>query len=431
MRNRRFQIPLLIASIYGLIVLPLGIYLWTLAVDSLPSDSSRLLRLVHEQIEKDYVEEIDEQELVFGAVKGMVENLDRWGTFVGPKKAHQFDQNQLEGTYSGIGVLLVDGEPRILSPLSGGPAEQVGLEVGDRFLEVGGQPVPPKEEANLTDWLRELLTGLSGETIELVIERDDERIPFTVQRGEVRNPRVLWAHLLDEERKIGYLHVRGFQRNVRQEFDQSIARLEEQAGGALGGLVIDLRFNPGGLLDEAVEMTNRFVSEGRIVTQRGREAIVEVHDADPNLCTHPDLPLAILVNGTTASASELMSAALQDHDRAVIVGSRSYGKGAVQSVFRWEDRDYRLKLTTSLYYPPSDRVIDRHHAEDKRGGIVPDIEVQVNNALLRDIDAMLGRVEVPYYYRERVLELGLPVPPTPDPSFDPQLAAALEALRGD
>lgn len=420
-------LPTALAAAYALVVVPLGIILWTRAISSLPDEGTRTLQLVHDQILEEYVDEIDSEKLFENAAKGMVGELDEYSAFIEPEKAEEFDQTQLNGVYTGIGVLLTPSGHQVLSPLPGGPAERAGVEAGDKFVRVAGD-VASETERESNQWLQERLLGREGEQVAVAVERDGAVVELDIDRGSVSEAKVGWAHVIDAERKIGYVAIRGFQRQVVEQFDQALDWLAEDAEGSLGGLIIDLRGNRGGLLDAAIAMTNRFLPEGRIVSQVGRKNETEVHDANPELCVLPALPLVILVDRDTASASELMAAALQDHDRAQIVGERSYGKGAVQSVYSWEDRPFRLKLTTSLYFPPSGRVIDKNYADDGRGGVIPDIPVEVDQAIRILTRRAIARREVPRQYREQVLAAGMALPPPPTPEDDPQLAAALAAF---
>ncbi len=447
----RFRSPttLVLALTYVLLVVPLGILLWSRAIDSLPTEEMHTLRLVHHQVLQDYVEERDGAALLEEAIAGMVERLDPYSRFVPAQEVEHFEEQELEGTYQGIGVLLVAGRTplTVQTPLRGGPAEAAGLRPGDRILAIGDDSLADLPAEDVLDRGEELLRGPAGSTVTLTIGRDssDEVVSLEVRRGHVANPRIKWGHLIDTERHIGYLHLAGFQRQAVEEFDAEVDRLRNEAGGDLRALILDLRHNPGGLLDEAIELANRFLPEGRIVSLRRRDdRLVEEHFARQELCRLPELPTVLLVDGITASASEVLTGALQDHHRAQVVGSRTYGKGVVQSIYQWNERDFRLKLTTSRYYTPDGRCIEGHMGQDpaeatRHGrapsarGLEPDTVVELGAADTARIARRLARYDVPPLWRDaaRTLatELGFELAEPLTPDEDAQLAAALSAAR--
>ena len=222
-----------------------------------------------------------------------------------------------------------------------------------------------------------------------------------------------------------------------EEFDAAVRKLTAAAGGELSGLIVDLRYNPGGLLSEAIELSNRFLTDELIVsTKRRGSRVVESHSAEPDKSTLPDLPLVLILNRRSASASEVTAGALQDHDRTRIVGERSYGKGVVQSIYQWENMDFRLKMTTSHYYTPKGRNIEKSMRRDDdgeaEGGLEPDRQERVDDELFKKLHRQLLRNQTPARYRERASalaeELGIEIDSLPDPADDPQLAAALEEI---
>jgi carboxyl-terminal processing protease len=243
---------------------------------------------------------------------------------------------------------------------------------------------------------------------------------------------------LDRDAGIGYACVAAFQRRTADELDEALADLAQAA--PLRGLVLDLRGNSGGLLESAVALANRFLRSGNLVSLRRRNGTeVRRYDADPALATHGELPLALLVDGRSASSSEVVAGALQDHRRATLVGTRTFGKGVVQSIYRWEDLDFRLKLTTSHYYTPSGRSIEgrlrRAGDGDEPGGLQPDEPVPMADGEADGLHRRLQAQEIPAPYKAAAKALAAELgfagehePPGPD--ADPQLARALAVLRG-
>ena len=323
-------LPILAALSFGAVIVPTGVLLWRRAFEPLPQEALAILRLVHHEVLDKYVFEKDADELVMDAVSGMVRELDDYSAFIEPEDVEAFQGSQLEGTYVGIGVMLHgDHVPvTIESPLLGGPAERAQLRPGDRILAVNGEDLSVEDPADALEAAVAALRGEAGSTSRLRIGRGDEGATFEVEvmHEEVAQPRVKWMQLVDAEQRLGYVYVEGFQRGVAEAFDAAIADLTAEAGDELRGLILDLRHDPGGLLDEAIALANRFLADGEIVSLRGRDsAIVERHLAEPELCTLPELPLVVLIDGGSASASEVVTGALQDHGRARIVGERSYG----------------------------------------------------------------------------------------------------------
>lgn len=401
-------------------------------IDSVPTTELEAFGLVHDRILRDYVVEQDARELVFRAIEGMVSSLDEYSRFVPPADVREFLSSQIEGTYDGIGVIMVgDSEPvTVFWPLAGGPAERAGLQVGDRILEVDGELLRRADA-------RDRLLGSPGTEAVLTIGRGEESFEVTVVRGPVRQASVKWAHLADPARKIAYIHVDEFSRGVTRQFDAAIEELRVEAGGQLEGLILDLRGNPGGLLHEAVHLCDRFVKTGTIVTLKDRHGQVDAeHLATEDATTLPDVPLVVLLDRRSASASEVFSAAIQDHGRGEILGERSFGKGIVQQVYTWPDRDFRLKMTDSYYYTPSGRNIERRlrRAEDGEdpGGVDPDVPIALTREAVRANELRLRVHEPPRallpQIRAVAAEFDEPVDTVPTAADDAVLAAALEAL---
>lgn len=407
------------------------------SITDLPAEELRALRVVYHQIQAEYVEPVDGRELMLAAIEGMVDHLDEHSAFIPPEEAKEFDEDTT-GHYEGIGIVMVPERVplTVLFPFPDGPAARAGLRVGDEILAVDGERIDQVSKEAILEEARKRLLGPPGTSVTLSVRRGQEAtFEAVVERGEVQRPSVKWARSL--ESGIGYVYVERFQEHTTDELDRALERL--RAAGGLRGLVLDLRFDRGGLLGQAVRLANRFVPRGVIVSlkRRGNQELRR-YEADPKECRHPDLALVLLVNGGSASASEVVAGALQDHARATLVGTRTYGKGVVQSIFRWPELDFRLKLTTAHYYTPNGRNIERsmRRKEDgpAPGGIAPDVEVKVDHETEVAIHAALASWEAPPAYaadvRELCRRLGIEYREPLPPAKDPQLRAALDELKG-
>lgn len=318
-------------------------------------------------IDRKYATEIDAQKLQEGAIAGMIEALhDPYTVYVPASQASEFTKN-LTGEYVGIGaqVNVQEGWLTIVSPLEDSPAFRAGLMAEDRVVEIEGQTTKglPVEKCV------EKLMGEPGTQVHLTVERKGEKIPFAITRERIKTRSVKgfrredadgnrWMHLVDPARRIAYVRITQFTPNVADEVRASLLALGADKGG-VKGLVLDLRGNPGGVLSEAIEIADLFLKSGVIVSTRGRAHPEEVARAkEPG--TLPDFPIAILQDGNSASASEVLAGALVENDRAIAVGTRSYGKGSVQTVHALDRAaGAELKLTEQGYYLPSGRSLSR------------------------------------------------------------------------
>lgn len=357
-----------------------------------PWQDARLLAEVLEHVRNEYVEEISDQELIEAAIRGMISDLDAHSAFLGPQ---EFDEIRISttGEYSGVGieVALENGVVKVVNPIEGTPAEKAGVLAGDTILAVDGVPVSVD---NLTDTI-DRMRGKAGTAVKITIARADREEPleFTLSRAAVQVHSVR-EQLLDDG--IGYVRISHFSETTAPDLERSLANLKKENGAPLNGLVLDLRNNPGGVLEAAVGVSDLFLEDGVIVTAKGRAADARFEmDARPGDALE-GAPLVLLVNGGSASASEIVAGALQDHRRATLVGRQTYGKGSVQTVVPLSD-GHAIKLTTSKYFTPSGASIHEK-------GIKPDVLVNE-----KDLPAPRRGVDVTEDYGklERDVELQL------------------------
>ncbi|MCB2051108.1 MAG: S41 family peptidase, partial [Novosphingobium sp.] len=313
-----------------------------------------------------YVDEVDDEVLVKGAIEGMLASLDPHSTYLdGP--ALQRLETMIDGNYSGLGlsVAMEDKAVKVISPMRGSPAEAAGVKVGDYITHLDGKLIYGLDLDEAVSRMR----GPAGTDIRLTIFRPgrDEPLDITVTRGVIELEPVT-SKL--ESGRIGVISVNEFSRNVGKDVKSELGKLRKEAGGRLAGLVLDLRSNPGGSLDEAIALSDLFLSDGVIVSQRGRIAREnQTYEAETVFKGDAarDLPIVVLIDAGSASASEIVAGALQDQHRALIMGETSFGKGSVQTLLPLT-RDSAIKLTTARYYTPSGRSV-------QEGGIEPDIAV--------------------------------------------------------
>jgi carboxyl-terminal processing protease len=331
-----------------------------------------------DQVERNYVVEVDRRELIEAAVRGVMARLDPYSSYIGPDELERF-RNEVESEFGGIGIQLStdEGDLTVLSPIYGTPAYKAGILAGDRILEIDGEGTEDFSIDDATDRLK----GKEGTAIELTIlhPHRDEKETVSVMRERIHVETVLgdrhsddghWDFLLDPTERIGYVRVSAFSRDTAAELKAALAKLQT---AKVRGLILDLRFNPGGLLNSAVDISNLFISEGRIVSTKGRNSPERIWNAK-KIPKFADVPMVVLVNRYSASASEIVAACLQDHHRAAIVGERTWGKGSVQNVIELEEGRSAIKLTTAAYHRPSGKNIHRFPdaKETDEWGVTPD-----------------------------------------------------------
>ncbi len=342
----------------------------------------KLFSDVIELIENNYVDPVNSKDLIDKAIQGMVSGLDPHSAFLSPDDFKEL-QIDTQGEFTGIGVsiTLKDGFVTVISPIEGTPAYKAGIKAGDRIIKVNGKPTRDLREAV------KLIRGPKGTEVTVTIAREESKKPidFKIVRDIIPVESVKAVELRPG---YGYVWVTNFRENTTEDLVAALDKLDS-GKTPLKGLILDLRDDPGGLLDQAIEVSDLFLDKGIILSIRGREEKNnQVFKATPNKIKRT-YPIVVLINGGTASASEIVAGALQDQKRALIMGTTSFGKGSVQSVERLRD-GYAIKLTIARYYTPSGRSIQAK-------GIVPDIIVKrqfitkentsfVNESMIREKD---------------------------------------------
>lgn len=329
-----------------------------------PIEEIRRYVAVYNAVKQAYVEPVDDAKLMHSAIRGLLFDLDPHSVYLDKVAAEDFDE-QSRGAYDGIGVELqrqADGSLRVIAPIDDTPAARAGIKAGDVITAIDGKPFKVDEGDNSGP-----LRGAPGSKVVLTIVREGRDKPFdlTVVRETIRVASVKSRML---EPGYGYLRISAFQADTAADFETQLEKLKGQAGGKLRGLVIDLRSNPGGLLTSAVQIADDLLEKGKIVSTRGRIAISDAEFGATPGDRLDGAPLMVLVDAGSASASEVLAGALRDNGRARVIGSRTFGKGSVQTVLPLDNGD-SVKLTTARYYTPSGKSIQAL-------GIVPDVVVR-------------------------------------------------------
>lgn len=389
-----------------------------------------------------YVDKVDERKLQEGAISGMIEALgDPYTVFVPASERDAFNKD-LTGEYVGIGatVQMIDGWLTIVTPLEDSPALRSGVMAGDRVVEIEGRSTMGLRVEECVD----LLVGQPGTDVRIAIDRQGQRVEKTITRAAIKTRSVKgfhrdpadnqrWQHLIDPARGIAYLRITQFTPGVSKEVLAALNALGADQG-RLKGLVLDLRWNPGGLLPEAVLIADLFLSDGTIVSTKGRSVPEQAARAESE-GTLPDFPIAVVLNEQSASASEVLAGALVENGRAVAVGSRSFGKGSVQVIVPLDRGAGELKLTEQGYFLPSGRSITRKDdsetwgVDPSEGFYVPltDSELIELLRVRRDLEVLRGEPGTPAQ--------GQPEERWDDPAWivdrlkDKQLGAALRAVQ--
>lgn len=399
-----------------------------------------LFSSVLDLVRKNYVEGVDEQKLVRGALRGMLQELDPHSSYLDPE-AHKEMQVDTRGEFFGLGIEISkrqDGQIEVIAPIDGSPAAQAGLKTKDQIVSICPKPRPEEwtEDCKLTKAMSlfdavKLMRGPRGSTITIQVFREgfEGPKPYTIARDAVKVASVDGKLLAPG---YAYVRIRSFQERTEQELRKTLVRLHDEAKEPFQGLVLDLRDNPGGLLDQAVKVGDMWLENGLIVYTQGRvEAQRQEFRAHEDAQQEPNYPMLVLVNAGSASAAEIVAGALQDQRRALVLGRHTFGKGSVQTVYPLEDGS-GLRLTTALYYTPSGRSI-------QEVGIAPDLEIAGKG------EAVAEGEEGPRRMREKDLEHHFtheaaqpatsstppPEAPTTPPEETPPAEAAPEAATAE
>jgi carboxyl-terminal processing protease len=342
----------------------------------------RTLIDIHRQVASNYVDPVDEAKLREGAIDGMLGQLDPFTVYVPPARQESFDQ-MLEGSFKGVGIQLdqrPEGGPiEVVTPIDGSPAFKAGVLPGDTILKVNGESI---EGMKLQEVIKKIggklgtevtlsVKHVTGEEAELKMTRSEIVVPTV--KGYQRKPDATWDYYISDDPKVGFIRVVQF---TGETYDAMRMVIEKMLSEGMKGLIIDLRYNPGGQLDSAVKVVDMFIDHGVIVQTRGRNRPEQVVKATANN-TLPYFPIVVLVNEHSASAAEIVAGSLMDNKRALVVGERSYGKGSVQELIPLEQKSGELKLTVAYYYLPSGRLV--HRKKDATDwGVKPQVLVSVD-----------------------------------------------------
>lgn len=312
-------------------------------------------------IQRNYVEPVETKTLIYGAIKGMLESLDPHSTFLTPEMFKEM-QTETKGSFEGIGIEITikDGILTVVAPIEDTPAFKAGIKAGDQIIRIGEEHT---KNMSLHDAVKRL-RGPKGTEVKIWIMRKGWSEPreFTIVRDVIKTKSIKWKMI---EPGYGYIRITQFQERTDEDLKNALMQLNKN--GTLKGLILDMRNNPGGLLDQAVRVADVFLEDGLIVSIKGRAEGQKKDFYAKKDGMEPHYPIVVLVNNGSASASEIVAGALQDHHRALIMGLETFGKGSVQTLIPLEDGS-GIKLTTALYYTPGGRSIQAK-------GIIPDIRV--------------------------------------------------------
>ncbi|HWE04735.1 MAG TPA: S41 family peptidase [Tepidisphaeraceae bacterium] len=392
----------------------------------------RTLIDIHRQIDANYVEPVDNQKLQEAAIDGMLGQLDPFTNYVPPANQEQFD-DMLEGSFRGVGIQLdvqPDGKVEVVTPIDNSPAARAGVQAGDIIEKVNGDPIANLKLADVIKKVKGplgtpvMLTvrHVNGNAEDLTMNREDiivRTIKGYRRRADAKpadaDP---WDYWVSKDPRIGYVRITQF---TADTFDSLKKVMTKLIAEHMQGLILDVRFDPGGRLDQAKEVVNLFVSNGVIVSVKGRSRPQEITRAKPGEAL-PDFPMVVLANEHSASASEIVAGSLKDNKRALIVGVRTYGKGSVQELIPLEGKNGELKLTVAYYYLPSGRLV--HKKKDSTDwGVDPQLAVPMDPEQEKKLILEQSASDVMHSSATH---------PSTQPAFvDPQLNAGLDALIQD
>jgi carboxyl-terminal processing protease len=400
----------------------------------------RTLVDIHRRVVDNYVDTVDEPKLHQGAIDGMLSELDPFSVYVPPARQEDFDR-MLEGSFKGVGIQLDqkdNGQVEVVTPIDGSPAFRAGVEAGDLILKVNGDPI---DNLRMPDLIKKIGGPLGSQVTLSVRHATGDEATLTMTREEIVVPTVKgyerkqdnnWDFYVCDDPKIAYVRITQF---TQETYDDLRGVLGGLIGDGMKGLILDLRFNPGGRLDQAVQVINMLVPKDRtIVVTRGR-ARPEQRQVSNGVGVLPNFPMIVLVNEHSASASEIVSGSLMDNKRAVVVGERTYGKGSVQELIPLDEKGGELKLTVAYYYLPSGRLV--HRRKDATDwGVQPQIYVPMDPVTEEKVakerfESELFKRPLPKSVtRPTTTQASATSQPSVEPMTDVQLQAAINTMLG-
>jgi carboxyl-terminal processing protease len=417
MKNARLVVISVVATVLATVPVAVAIG----AHSGAPSSTDlALIDGVIQLVEHDYVHSIGARELTVDALKGMLTRLDPHSDYM-TEQEYRESQADISGKFGGLGIEISEqaGVPKIISPIDGTPAARAGLQPGDLIVMINGESTQGLSLGKIVRVLR----GKPGTKVTITIARGTKQ-PFDVSiiRSIIQVQTVKWKVAPGD---IGYVRITEFGGDTPADFKRAIEKMKKQADGSLKGLVLDLRNDPGGLLTSAVSIAGNFLNGGSVVTIRGRLASDnQVYKSPPGDDILPKAPIVVLINGASASASEIVAGALQDRHRATIMGTQSFGKGSVQTIIALNGHG-ALRLTTALYYTPGGRSI-------QEVGITPDIPVaatEVAAAMEGDAPRRIREADLEGHFTQHEARPKAETQPAGDYDGDIQLARAVEVLK--
>ena len=365
--SKRFKIVLLVIAVIMISSLTMGGY------EAPKGNKTQSKEDLYSQVElfsdaissirNDYVEEVDSKKMVYGALHGMLSSLDDFSSFMDPDEYKEVSA-EAKGEFGGIGIEITskDGIITIIAPIAGTPADNAGIKPGDKIVRINGKST---KDMTLNDAVK-IMRGDPGTQLTLTIwrEKEEKVLEISIKRAVIKINSIKDAYLIED--KIGYVKLIEFQEKCAHELDEALKKLEAQG---MNSLILDLRNNPGGLLDSAIDIGERFLAKDKvIVSTKSRTPAQNVVYKSSGNFKRSDYPLIVLINEGSASASEIVAGALQDNKRAVLLGTKTFGKGSVQTVIPLKDNS-ALRLTTASYFTPSGKSIMHQ-------GVVPDVIVE-------------------------------------------------------
>jgi len=367
-------------NIYGFTIITLILFIFAVNAEEKETSVYQQLNMfgeVYERVRREYVEEVSDKELIEAAIEGMLQSLDPHSSFMNSESFKDM-QVQTKGEFGGLGieVSMEDGFVKVVSPIDDTPAFEAGVQAGDFIIEIDGVSVYGMTLGEAVDQMR----GLINTEITIKISRGDAE-PFDIKI--IRDKIKVQSVKARREGNAAYLRITSFNEKTESGLLKKMKKLKEEIGKDITGVILDLRNNPGGLLTQAVAVSDAFLNRGEIVSTRGRKKRSQQKFTAISGDISDGLPVVILINGGSASASEIVAGALQDHKRAIIMGTTSFGKGSVQTIIPIQ-RDSAMRLTTARYYTPSGNSIQAK-------GIVPDIIVK--QAKIEELEPFSNRKE--------------------------------------